>query len=185
MRPSSLRRRVGVSLGAVTLAGLLAGTTAAPATARPSGHVRHDVVFAQMLVPHHLTAIRMGKAVRYRATNREVRALAAGIVRSRTREVAEARQLLRRFGAKAERPPAPIREVERQDLRRLKAAKGVRVDCAFLGTMRHHHIHAIAEGHDELVNGRDAKTRRLAARVDRTQLAELSKMNRLHARLCR
>src|SRR5690606_41936547 len=53
--------------------------------------VRHDVTFMSMLLPHHVTAVRMAQVARQRAVLPEVRRLADRIVATQTQEIRQIR----------------------------------------------------------------------------------------------
>jgi uncharacterized protein (DUF305 family) len=142
---------------------------------------RHDVAFIAGMVPHHETAIALAGIAKKRAGSDEVRALAAHIVSEQSGQVARMQHWLRRHSASPTPPPAPVRELERQDLKILKMGHGRHVDMMFLMMMRPHHAQAVVEAQDEVRFGRDTFARRTAVTIRSGQLKEISRMNSLLA----
>jgi uncharacterized protein (DUF305 family) len=186
-----LARRAGRLLVAALLTSVLvasaAGATAAPGTAARNaatyGTVRHDITFIAMLVPHHRSAVDMASVARERATTAPVRRLAAHIAEEQSRQIREMRAWLERHDAEPMPPPAPVREMERQDLQMLRAATGVEVDRMFLMMMRPHHAQALSEAEDELEHGRNPFALGVARTTRVDQARELALMNDLLAAL--
>jgi uncharacterized protein (DUF305 family) len=154
-------------------------------TAKGKRTVRHDVTFIAMFVPHHREAVRMSRVAERRAADRRVRRLAARIAVTQSRQIRQMRAWLHRHRAAEMPPPAAVREMERQDLRMLRSAKGREVDRMFLMMMRMHHAQAVSETQDELEHGRDAFARRLARTANVQQTREIALMNDLLADLSR
>ena len=144
---------------------------------------RHDVTFIAMLVPHHQTAVQMASIARDKATNPQVRRLAAHIVDEQSRQISQMRAWLRQHNAKPMPPPAPIQEMERQDIHMLRAAQADQVDQLFLMMMRPHHAQAVSEAEDELQHGRNDFAVSVARTIKTDQSQELAKMNDLLAAL--
>lgn len=190
MRPRSARRThrlVAATLitGALVLWAAGAAAAAPDAAHHPEGDgtVPHDVTFIAMLVPHHESAVEMATVARERATNDEVRKLAAHIADEQTRQISEMRAWLDRHDAEPMPPPEPVREMEEQDLQMLREARGVEVDRMFLMMMRPHHAQAVSEAEDELEHGRDAFALDVARTTKDDQAREITLMNDLLAGL--
>lgn len=165
----------------------VAATTAASASvqqaAAASVTVRHDVTFMSMLLPHHVTAVRMAQIARQRAVLPEVRRLAARIVVAQTREIRQIQNWLERRGARPMEEPRAIQEMNEQDLEMLRTVDRAEFDHMFLMMMRAHHAAGVMMAIDELENGKDREALRLAETVRDTQLREIEEMNRLLASL--
>lgn len=183
------RRTLGVLMTALIAGALLvaAVATAAPANDAPhtqgDGTVRHDITFIAMLTPHHESAVEMATVARERATNHEVRELAAHIAEEQSQEIREVRAWLERHDAEPMPPPEPVREMEQQDLEMLRSAKGAEVDRMFLMMMRPHHAQAVTEAEDELEHGRDSFALDVARTTMDDQSREIAQMNDLLAAL--
>ncbi|MEU5992804.1 DUF305 domain-containing protein [Spirillospora sp. NPDC047418] len=140
---------------------------------------QHDVSFVAMFLPHHQSAVRMAKVAGERATEEQVRRLAAHIVEVQTRQVGQMESWLKERNAEPMPPPPPVRKLNQQNLQMLREARGVRVDRLFLILMRMHHAQGISEAADELLHGRDSFAINLARTAKEGQVGEVSEMNRL------
>jgi uncharacterized protein (DUF305 family) len=72
--------------------------TTAPATT--GDHNQADVMFAQMMIPHHEQAIEMTELASTRASNADVKALAAQIQAAQQPEINEMRGWLASWGCR-------------------------------------------------------------------------------------
>jgi uncharacterized protein (DUF305 family) len=182
-------RLVRIAAGALTAAVLLlpsAGAAAASTQAERGGSdrtVRHDVTFIAMLLPHHQTAVDMANIARHKATNPQVRQLAAHIADEQSRQITQMRRWLRERDAEPMPPPGPVQEMNRQDIRMLRHADGNQVDRMFLMMMRPHHAQGVSEAEDELEHGRNNFALDLARTSKRDQVREIAQMNDLLASL--
>jgi uncharacterized protein (DUF305 family) len=145
--------------------------------------VSHDVTFIAMLVPHHQMAVQMASMARDKATNPQVRQLAAHIADGQSGQIRQMQAWLDRRGAKPMPPPAPVRAMEKQNMAMLRSARGVQVDRMFLIMMRPHHALAVAESVDELEHGRAKFALDQARTAKADQSRELARMNALLAAL--
>jgi uncharacterized protein (DUF305 family) len=105
-------RRIALSAAAVLTAFTLAACgstsppTAAPNTPGPmmtapaadGDHNQADVVFSQMMIPHHEDAIEMAKLAQSRSDNPDVKALAAQILAAQQPEIEQMRGWLASWG---------------------------------------------------------------------------------------
>jgi uncharacterized protein (DUF305 family) len=179
------------AMGALTAAGiagaLLAPQTADASSGRSSGKdsraVPHDITFIAMLLPHHQQAVRMASVAAGRATRRDVRQLAVHIVDEQSRQVEQMRAWLRSRGASPMPPPEPVQQMNEQDMRMLREAKGAQVDRLFLMMMRPHHAQGVSESEDELEHGRDRFALHLARTNKQDQSREIAQMNDILAQL--
>lgn len=184
--PRMLRLLVGSLVAGVLLLPTAGAAAASSPVARHGGGdrtVRHDVTFIAMLLPHHRTAVQMATVARAKATNSQVRQLAAHIATEQSRQIAQMREWLRQRNAEPMPPPAPVREMERQDLQMLRDARGVEVDRMFLMMMRPHHAQGVSEAEDELHHGRNPFAVNLARTNKSDQTREIARMNDLLAAL--
>lgn len=187
---SALRRQpvrsaaVAVVVGALFLP--VTGSASATTTEQVPGaqrgiqqSVRHDVTFLAMFLPHHQSAVQLASVAGQRATNTEVRRLAAHIVQVQSRQMRQMQTWLTDHHAKPMPPPPAVQEMNRQNLYMLREARGAQVDRLFLTLMRMHHAQGLSETADELQHGRDTFALHLARTAYNAQAGELSEMNQL------
>ena len=93
------------------------------------------------------------------------------------------RRWLRERDAEPMPPPGPVQEMNRQDLRMLRDARGVQADRLFLMIMRPHHAQGVSEAEDELEHGRNSFAVNLAGTNKADQTREIAQMNDLLAAL--
>lgn len=165
------------------------GSGSAPSTAA-SGAVfaDADVVFLQMMSPHHAQAVEMADLVRGRTQNRAVIDLAARISAEQGPEMTRMTDLLASFGT-----PTPSADssttggmamsgmMTPQDVASLAAASGAQFDRQWLTMMVAHHTGALEMANTELATGTNPDTRQLAAGIIAAQQAEIDTMNGLLA----
>ncbi|RSS43781.1 DUF305 domain-containing protein [Streptomyces sp. WAC08241] len=209
--------RTAVLVGAVAAAGLLltacgADGTAPPASASPSATAAApgsaasqapapgpfndaDVLFAQMMIPHHEQALEMAELADGRAENAGVKKLAAAIERAQDPEI----RTMRAWLAGWDRPASAghggghgggdgsghgmAGMMSEQDMKDLAKARGGEFDRAFAELMIAHHEGAVAMAEDERRNGVNPTARKLADDVVRTQSAEVAELRRILGRL--
>ncbi len=173
----------------VALAGALiaAGPGAASAYAAHSGPSpnRADDVFAQTMMAHHEFGVQMAQVAAQRGTTPAVRALAARIMATQTREIRQMRGFLRVSRAPLRGPrPAGIQvQDQRERLGRLLGAQGLEIDRLFLMFMQQHHLGGITQAQIEQRSGAYRPSLRLARSIARTQAREAAEMDSLLARL--
>ncbi|MGW3561519.1 DUF305 domain-containing protein [Streptomyces sp. NPDC000963] len=209
--------RTAALVGAVAATGLLltacgADGTAPPASSSPSATAAApgsaasqapapgpfndaDVLFAQMMIPHHEQALEMAELADGRAENAGVKKLAAAIERAQDPEIRTMRAWLAGWG----RPGSAghgsghgggdasghgmAGMMSEQDMKDLAGAKGEEFDRAFAELMIAHHEGAVAMAEDERRNGVNPTARKLADDVVRTQSAEVAELRRILGRL--
>ncbi|MEV7673953.1 DUF305 domain-containing protein [Streptomyces sp. NPDC088752] len=209
--------RTAALVGAVAATGLLltacgADGTAPPASSSPSATAAApgsaasqapapgpfndaDVLFAQMMIPHHEQALEMAELADGRAENAGVKKLAAAIERAQDPEIRTMRAWLAGWG----RPGSADHGsghgggdaaghgmagmMSEQDMKDLAGAKGEEFDRAFAELMIAHHEGAVAMAEDERRNGVNPTARKLADDVVRTQSAEVAELRRILGRL--
>ncbi|WP_309056525.1 DUF305 domain-containing protein [Streptomyces sp.] len=172
-------------------------TTATPAsrtgtssgTAAPGPFNDADVMFAQMMIPHHRQALEMAGLADGRAEDPEIKKLVAAIERAQDPEIRKMRDWLREWG---EPESAPMDHgsghgmsgmMTEQQMKRLAAAKGKAFDRLFAQLMIAHHDGAVEMARQERRDGRNATAKRLADDVVRTQSAEVAELRRILGRL--
>jgi uncharacterized protein (DUF305 family) len=184
---------LAVLLAAVLLAGCGSGTTdarkfakgqsrgvnAAPATA---GHNSQDVMFAQMMIPHHRQAVVMSEQAATKASSPKVKKLAARIANAQQPEIDKMTGWLKDWGASM-RSPHGMQMAEgmmsEQDMKELSTLSGKRFDRMFLQMMIKHHQGAVAMARTEQEQGSDTDAKALADSIVTSQSAEITRMRSL------
>ncbi|MEU0023574.1 DUF305 domain-containing protein [Streptomyces rochei] len=214
-----LRRRLAV-VGTITAGGLLlaacggsdmegmdhgsgssaSGTSTQSAGENPAPGAFNDadVSFAQMMIPHHEQALEMAKLADGRASDAEIKTLAADIEKAQDPEIQTMKSWLKAWG-KPESAEESMPGMDHgsggmgdsqmsgmmsdEDMKKLEAAKGTAFDRMFAEMMIEHHKGAITMAKDEQKNGRNATAKKLAADVVKTQSAEVEKFEKILDRL--
>ncbi|APE25542.1 MULTISPECIES: DUF305 domain-containing protein [Streptomyces] len=147
-----------------------------------------DVMFAQMMIPHHEQALEMAGLAAGRAEDPEVRKLVAAIERAQDPEIQKMKAWLKGWG----RPESAghgsgghgmAGMMSEQDMKDLAGLKGRAFDRKFAELMIAHHDGAVAMAKDERNNGRNATAKALADDVVRTQSAEVAALKKILDRL--
>ena len=150
-----------------------------------------DVMFAQMMIPHHEQALEMAKLADGRAEDPEVKKLVAAIERAQDPEIQKMKAWLKGWG-KPESAGAGHGSggghgmagmMSEQDMKDLAAVKGKAFDRKFAELMIAHHDGAVAMAKDEQKNGRNASAKKLADDVVRTQSTEIAELRKILDRL--
>ncbi|MET8824140.1 DUF305 domain-containing protein [Streptomyces rochei] len=158
-----------------------------------------DVMFAQMMIPHHEQALDMSKLADGRASDAEIKTLAADIERAQDPEIQTMKSWLKAWG-KPESAEESMPGMDHgsggmdhgsgmsgmmseEDMQKLEAAKGTEFDRMFAEMMIEHHEGAITMAKDEQKSGRNATAKELAAAVVKTQSAEVEKFEKILDRL--
>lgn len=156
-----------------------------------------DVKFAQGMIPHHEQAVEMAKLADGRASDAEIKTLAADIEKAQDPEIQTMKSWLKSWG----KPESPSDSsmpgmdhgtggdgstsgmMSGAAMEELKAAKGTDFDRKFAQMMTEHHNGAISMAKDEQKNGRNAAAKKLADDVIKNQTAEVEKMRKILDRL--
>ncbi|GHE65065.1 DUF305 domain-containing protein [Streptomyces capitiformicae] len=158
-----------------------------------------DVMFAQMMIPHHEQALEMAELADGRASDTEIKSLAADIEKAQDPEIQTMKSWLKAWG-KPESAEESMPGMDHgsggmdhgsgmsgmmseEDMQKLEAAKGTEFDRMFAEMMIEHHKGAITMAEDEQKNGRNATAKKLAADVVKTQSAEVEKFDKILDRL--
>ncbi|MFB7025692.1 MULTISPECIES: DUF305 domain-containing protein [unclassified Streptomyces] len=171
-------------------------TAAAPGSAAsqapaPGPFNDADVMFAQMMIPHHEQALEMAELAGGRAEDAGVKKLAAAIARAQDPEIRRMRAWLKGW----DRPESAGHAgghgsghgmagmMSEQDMKDLAGARGEEFDRAFAELMIAHHEGAVTMAEDERRNGLAPAARKLADDVVRTQSAEIAELRKILDRL--
>ena len=157
-------------------------TSAAPAATFNDA----DVMFLQMMYPHHAQAVEMAKLVPTRSQNQQVKDLAAAIEKAQAPEMQQMTTLLAGFGK-----PAPSATMSHsmpglmtpQQMTELTGLSGTAFDKMWLQMMVEHHQGAITMANDELKNGTNPDAKKMAEAIVTAQQAEIATMNGMLAKM--
>lgn len=159
-------------------------TTAAASQASIDSHNDADMMFAQMMVPHHKQAVDMTKLAASRAQSPEVKQLAATIEAAQQPEIDKMSGLINKWGGTigtidhSGHDPM-LGMFSYQAIDDLADTSGAAFDRAFMTMMIEHHEGAMVMAQDELDKGKNAEALALAATIHVTQAAEVSHMRQL------
>ncbi|WP_435972853.1 DUF305 domain-containing protein [Streptomyces sp. Qhu_M48] len=150
-----------------------------------------DVMFAQMMIPHHEQALEMAQLAEGRAEDPEVKKLVAAIERAQDPEIQKMKAWLKGWGrpesaghgSGAEGSHGMAGMMSDRDMKDLAAVKGRAFDRRFAELMIAHHDGAVEMAKDEQRNGRNATAKALADDVVRTQSAEVTALREVLDRL--
>lgn len=158
------------------------GGSAASSSAQQGGtHNDADVMFGQMMIPHHEQAITISKMAPSRASSAEVKTLATQIEQAQAPEIQKMTGWLKSWGAPTTSDMASMGHampgmVTDDNLKKLEKASGKEFDTMFLELMIEHHEGAISMAKTEQAQGGSAEAKALAASIVTSQSAEITKM---------
>ncbi|WP_433347291.1 DUF305 domain-containing protein [Microtetraspora malaysiensis] len=147
-----------------------------------------DVMFAQMMIPHHKQAVEMADLAATRATDQEIKDLAAKIKAAQDPEIATMTGWLTAWGKPVTSSAGMAGHgmpgmMSEDDMAKLKAAKGAEFNRMFAEMMIAHHNGAIEMARTEQTQGADAEAKKLAATIEATQQAEVAQLQKILDRL--
>ncbi|MCW2858558.1 MAG: lipoprotein [Actinoallomurus sp.] len=160
-----------------SMAGHSMGTSSAPAS-----HNAQDVMFAQMMIPHHQQAVVMAKQAATKASSPQVKTLAGQIEQAQAPEIQKMTGWLKTWGAS--QPSESSMHMgdgmmSAQDMKNLGNLSGKPFDKAFLQMMTKHHQGAITMAKTEQAQGSSADAKALASSIVTSQSAEITEMQKL------
>ncbi|MEU5879064.1 DUF305 domain-containing protein [Spirillospora sp. NPDC047279] len=141
-----------------------------------------DVMFLQMMVPHHGQGVRIARLARDRPVRPEVRTLAAAI---ETTQISEITSMAAQLRAWRRPPTAPAGShgahggmpvTPETLLTKLAETKGPAFERDLLNTLIAHQDDALQMARREAATGTDAGTRALATRFTRSRQAQITRM---------
>lgn len=141
-----------------------------------------DVMFAQMMVPHHQQAIEMADiALANNTTSAPVRTLAEQIKAAQDPEIQTMHGWLREWGAPTESTMSHGTGgmMTAQDMASLKTAKGEQFNRMWLQMMVEHHQGAVTQAQDVLSTTQDPRVKQLAQSIVAGQQKEIATMQSL------
>ncbi|MDV6259914.1 DUF305 domain-containing protein [Rhodococcoides yunnanense] len=148
-----------------------------------------DVMFAQMMYPHHEQAVEMAAMAEGRTDNPDVVALASAIEAAQQPEMDRMTAWLAEWGQPA--PSSDMGEMSgmdhssgmgmmsQQDMDALTALSGAEFDRQWLTMMIAHHTGAIEMANVEIADGSNADAQEMARTIVATQQQEIDTMRAL------
>lgn len=149
---------------------------------QPGDFNEADVMFVQMMILHHRQATEMAELAGTRASDEEVKKLAAEIKATQQPEVTKMQNWLTKWGkptpadGMARQMPGSMSE---QDMEKLGEAKGAAFDKEFLQMMTTHHKGAIAMARTEQQQGANPGAKQLANKIETEQQAQVQQMQKI------
>jgi uncharacterized protein (DUF305 family) len=172
------------------------GTSASPTASGklPTGVNDADVMFAQMMIPHHQQAVTMATLATTRASDPQLKTLAAQIKAAQDPEITTMTGWLTSWGRPTAAPSASAMPgmdtsvptpgmMSDADMAKLSAATGTNFDRMFAQMMISHHNGAIQMAGDEQKNGTNTNAKTLAAQIIKSQQAEVTTLEKILNRL--
>jgi uncharacterized protein (DUF305 family) len=164
--------------------GLPASATSAEQVA---AHNADDVMFAQMMIPHHQQAVELAAMVPDRSTNPDVIALATKIAGEQQPEINTMKALLLQWDVDPNETShesghagmAMAGMVDDTTMVKLDNLKGTDFDTLWLQSMISHHEGAIAMAKTEIADGKSADMVTLAGSIVTAQQAEIDQMKQM------
>ena len=164
--------------------GLPASATSAEQVA---AHNADDVMFAQMMIPHHQQAVELAAMVPDRSTDPDVIALAAKIAGEQQPEINTMKALLLQWDVDPNEMShesghagmAMAGMVDDATMVKLDNLKGTDFDTLWLQSMISHHEGAIAMAKTEIADGKSADMTTLAGSIVTAQQAEIDQMKQM------
>jgi len=146
-----------------------------------SGHGQ-DVMFAQMMIPHHQQAITMAEQAATKASSPEVKQLASQIESAQGPEIQKMTGWLKSWGQSASSGKSMRMDdgmMSDKDMTKLGSLSGPAFDKAFLQMMIKHHKGGISMAKTEQSKGSSADAKALARSIVTSQSAEVTTMQKL------
>jgi uncharacterized protein (DUF305 family) len=186
----------GCGSGHGSMPGMGNGSSSAAGTASAAAFNDADVMFAQMMIPHHRQAVDMAALADTRATDPQVKQLAGQIKAAQDPEIATMTGWLSSWGKPTTAPSgmpgmdmpgmshgAMPGTMSDADMAKLTTAAGRDFDRQFCTMMIAHHQGAIQMAKQEQNAGVNPDAKVLAGRIATGQQAEIDTMNKILARL--
>ncbi|GLY47415.1 DUF305 domain-containing protein [Lentzea sp. NBRC 102530] len=143
-----------------------------------------DVMFLQMMLPHHQQGVEMVALAKDRAQDEELRMLAAAIEQTQVTEADTMRNWLTSWGEPLTAPPdahaghGGMRESDPEEVERLTALKGAEFDQRLANVMIAHQDDAVQMARWETGSGASQEVKALADRIDKSRTAQISMMRK-------
>lgn len=152
--------------------------------ATDSGFAAQDIMFAQMMIPHHEQAVLMSNLALKTSTNSEVLALAKTIKAAQQPEINQMQQWITKAGASQTmgHDMGMNGMLSNEEINALSAASGTAFDKLFLAGMIQHHQSAIQMA-QMVASSKNAEAKALGNAIVTSQTAEIAHMQELLKKL--
>ncbi|WP_091528718.1 DUF305 domain-containing protein [Microlunatus soli] len=165
-------------------AGPAGSSTSPSASATTASHNAADVMFAQMMIPHHRQAVEMSDLLLDKdISDPRVEKLARQIKAAQLPEIDTMTGWLTDFGV-SRTPPAghdhgDMGMMDEAAMEELRSASGDRATTLYLSGMIEHHRGAVTMAQEERDGGRYPAARKLARTIITSQRQEIATMQRI------
>ncbi|ALU40864.1 hypothetical protein AS188_15175 [Kocuria flava] len=189
----------GAASEAATSAAAGAGSTETTGTTAPSGsssaqeiseeHNDADVMFAQMMIPHHQQAVQMSEMLLAKdGIPADVREFAQGVIDAQGPEIERMNAMLTAWGQEPTSESGGMEGMDHgsgsgmsgmmteEDMQQLEDAQGTEAARLYLEQMTAHHRGAVDMAKEEVANGTNPQAVALAQKVIEDQEAEIQEM---------
>ncbi|MEV1069859.1 DUF305 domain-containing protein [Streptomyces sp. NPDC050263] len=165
-------------------------SASATAQAGSSSFNDADVTFAQMMIPHHEQALKMAELADDRASDSEVKDIAAKIEKAQDPEIKTMTGWLKSWNKPTVAESMPGMDhgsgdgmMSDADMEHLTSLKGAEFDKMFADMMIEHHNGAISMAEDEQKDGKNADAVKMAGGIVEGQSSEVEQLQSIVDRL--
>jgi uncharacterized protein (DUF305 family) len=172
----------GASMSGMNGHGSASSTTSSSTGTSTASSRAGDVMFAQMMIPHHQQAVEMADlALANPSTSAEVKTLAEQVKAAQDPEIATMNGWLGQWGAPttASMDHGTDGMMSEEDMASLEAARGPEFNRMWLEMMIEHHRGAVTMAQDVLSTTEDPEVEKLARAVVDGQEKEITTMQEL------
>lgn len=166
--------------------GMASGAPVAATAARAPSANDADVMFTQMMIPHHEQAVEMAGLASSRVRDGQIKELAAKIKTDQEREILTMKGWLTAWG-KPEMSSHMGHEMpgllSEKVMKQLESAKGQEFDLLFVQGMIAHHNGAVAMARTEQADGAHPEVKKMAAHMVIHQRGEVTQLQEIGQRL--
>ncbi|MCX2931842.1 DUF305 domain-containing protein [Mycobacterium sp. CVI_P3] len=163
--------------------------TSTTASETVAAHNADDIMFAQMMIPHHQQAVELSALAPARTTNRELLTLASNISAQQQPEINAMKALLLQWDVDPNAMPdhgghgghggAMQGMIDDATMAKLESLEGPAFDTLWLQAMISHHQGAVEMAKAEIANGRSADMTAMAKSMVTAQEAEINQMKQM------
>lgn len=159
-------------------------TATSAAAEGAAAHNADDVMFAQMMIPHHQQAIELVTLTETNADNQQLRTLANDMLKEQAGEIQVFRGWLEQWRAPEEPDHAGHGAtmpgmIDAATVERLKTLRGADFDKLWLQSMITHHQGAIEMAQAEIATGQNPDASTVARSIVASQQAQIDRMNQM------
>jgi uncharacterized protein (DUF305 family) len=158
----------------IAATGLLAAVSHATEPAPHKSTSRHEIMFMEDMIPHHLAAARMAALCQSRVTHPELLEMCKSIEKSQKEEVQQMKSWLRDWYGESHEPA--LHEHQEMDIEHMASLGGDAFEKAFMKMMIPHHMIAIQESAECQVRGFHDSLRHMCRNIVKAQADEIHQM---------